>query len=116
MIQTGINRDRRDIAPKEVELMAPIEATTRARQTVALEKTRVPPMPVGVIKSRPQTLLAVPLAAAIGLAVHYFVPKSEVVLPTNFYPTFLRFMFCLGVAGAIAQIYSMPVRRWMRQM
>jgi NitT/TauT family transport system permease protein len=67
-------------------------------------------------KSRPQTLLAIPLAAAIGLAVHYFVPKSEPVLPTHFYPTFLSLMFCLGVAGVIGQMFSSPLRRWMRQM
>jgi NitT/TauT family transport system permease protein len=104
------------MASKEAELMAMINPTSRPQQTVAMEKTRVPTMPVGVIKSRPQTLLAVPLAAAIGLAVYYFVPKSEVVLPTHFYPTFLRLMFFLGVAGAIAQMFSLPVRRWMRQM
>ena len=99
-----------------MELKAPIEATSRPRQAVAMEKTRVPTMPVGVIKSRPQTLLAIPVAAAIGLAVQYFVPKSEALFPTHFYPTLLWIMFSLGVAGAIGQIYSMPLRRWMRQM
>ncbi|HEY1583716.1 MAG TPA: ABC transporter permease [Chthoniobacterales bacterium] len=68
------------------------------------------------MKSRPQTLLMIPVAAAIGLAVHYCIPKSEPVLPTNYYPTFLRLMFCLGVIGAVGQMISLRLRRWMRQM
>ena len=99
-----------------MELQAPLKPTSPPRQAVAIEKTRVPLAASGVFKSRPQTLLAVPVAAVIGLAVHYFVPKSEVMPPTRFYPAFLAIMFCLGVVGAIAQIFSLPVRRWMRQM
>ena len=48
--------------------------------------------------------------------MHYFVPKRELGLPTNFYPTLLWLTFCLGVAGAIGQTYSLPLRRWMRRM
>ena len=101
---------------KEIELVAPIRATPVSRQALSKEKPSAQLKPVSVFKSRPQTLLAVPVAAAIGLAFHYFVPKSEPVGPTNFYPTFLRLMFCLGVVGAVGQIYSLPLRRWMRQM
>jgi NitT/TauT family transport system permease protein len=68
------------------------------------------------ITSRPQTLLAIPVGAIIALAVNYFVPKSEPLLATRYYPTVLAMMLCLGVVGAIAQVFSMPVRRWMRQM
>ncbi|HXA09037.1 MAG TPA: hypothetical protein VNW28_03585, partial [Chthoniobacterales bacterium] len=68
------------------------------------------------LKSRPQTLLAVPVAAAIGLAVHYFVPKDEPLYPTHFYPIFLSVMFGLGLAGALAQISFPRLRRWMRKM
>jgi NitT/TauT family transport system permease protein len=80
------------------------------------ERFKEPTLPTGTFKSRPQTLLAIPVAAAIGLAIHYFVPKSEPILPTNFYPTLLRFMLSLGLAGAVLQIFSIPLRRWMRQM
>src|SRR5204862_7498987 len=90
-------------------------AASRPRSKVAA-RVNEPALPSSIIKSRPQTLLAVPLAAAIGLAVHYFVPKNEPLFSTNFYPTFLRLMFCLGIAGAIGQIFSLPLRRWMRQM
>ncbi len=101
-------------ASKDIELVATV-AASRPRSKVA-GKVKEPALPSSVVRSRPQTLLAVPLAAAIGLAVHYFVPKSEPLLSTNFYPTFLRLMLCLGVAGAIGQIFSLPLRRWMRQM
>jgi NitT/TauT family transport system permease protein len=77
---------------------------------------RVTAPSLSVTRSRPQTLLAIPVAAAIGLVVHYFVPKSEPVLSTHFYPTFLSLMFCLGVAGVIGQMFSSSLRRWMRQM
>lgn len=101
-------------ASKDIELLAPVAASP-PRSNVA-GRVKEPAPPASVIKSRPQTLLAIPVAAAIGLAVHYFVPKSEPLFSTNFFPTFLRLMFCLGVAGAIGQIFSLPLRRWMRQM
>ena len=53
--------------------MPPV-AASRPRSEVA-GRVNEPALPTTVVKSRPQTLLAVPLAAAIGLAVHYFVPK-----------------------------------------
>ncbi len=101
-------------ASKEVELIAPVRAASR-QAAVSVPKVRGTAAQ-SVIKSRPQTLLAIPVAAAIGLVIHYFVPKSEPVLPTNYYPTFLRFAFCLGVIGAVGQMFSLPLRRWMRQM
>lgn len=104
-----------NIAPKEMEIMAPVGPAAEARPAKANAKTLRQTSHRSSFVSRPQTLLVIPVAAALGLAVHYFVPKSEPVLPTNFYPTFLRLMFFLGVAGAIGQIYSLPLRRWMRR-
>jgi NitT/TauT family transport system permease protein len=95
--------------------MNPIAPLISPGKTAAKE-TMVQTPAVGVIKSRPQTLLAIPVAAAIGLGVHYFVPKREVLLPTHFYPAFLWLMFCLGLIGIVGQIYSLRLRRWMRQM
>ena len=99
---------------KDMEMTAPV-ATTRPPSRVT-GTVKEPAHPKGVIKSRPQTLLAIPLAAAIGLGVHYFVPKTEALPPTQFYSIFLAVMFCLGVMGVIGQIFSLPLRRWMRQM
>ena len=99
----------------EMEVTAPV-AASRPPATKVVVRTRKPVLAKRVIKSRPQTLLAIPLAAAIGLAVHYFGPKSEPVLATDRYPTLLSVMFCLGVAGAIGQMFWLPLRRWMRRM
>jgi NitT/TauT family transport system permease protein len=105
-----------DRASKEIQILPSIGTTSTSLPTVPDGAPRVQHQPVTVFKSRPQTLLAIPVAAAIGMAIHYFIPKSEPVLPTNFYPTFLRLMFCLGVAGVAGQIYSVPLRRWMRKV
>ncbi len=67
------------------------------------------------LKSRPQTLLAVPVAASIALAIHFFVPKSEVVPPTHFYPLLLSLMLGLGLVGIVVQFFYLPVRGWMRR-
>ena len=105
-----------NFAPKEIEILAPAGRAAEPRPVGANAKTPTGAKPGSSFVSRPQTLLVVPVAAALGLAVYYFVPKRELGLPTNFYPTLLRLTFCLGVAGAIGQIYSLPLRRWMRRM
>src|SRR5216684_8897027 len=52
------------------------------------------------LKSRPQTLLAVPVGACVALAIHFLVPKKEVVPPSHYYPLILSVMLGLGVLGA----------------
>jgi hypothetical protein len=69
---------------KETQLGAPVRAVPVASQAVSRDKAGAQLEPVALFKSRPQTLLAIPVAAVIGLAIHYFIPKSEPVLPTNF--------------------------------
>jgi NitT/TauT family transport system permease protein len=69
-----------------------------------------------VVKTRPQTLLAVPVGACISLAIHYFVPKHAVVPPTNYYPTLLFIMLGLGLLGAALYPFSQGLRKWMRHM
>ena len=68
------------------------------------------------VKARPQTLLAVPVGACISLAIHYFVPKHEVVPPTNYYPTLLFIVLGWGVLGAALYPFSHRLRIWMRHM
>src|SRR5256886_12594513 len=69
-----------------------------------------------VVKTRPQTLLAVPVGACIALAIHFFVPKREVVPPTHYYPLILSVMLGLGVLGAALYPFFAGLRKWMRQM
>src|SRR6266536_1522612 len=69
-----------------------------------------------VMKSRPQTLLAIPVAASVALAVHFFVPKTQVVPPTHFYPIILVVMLGLGFAGSAIQPFSLRLRLCVRRM
>src|SRR5436309_4114219 len=69
-----------------------------------------------VVRSRPQTLLAVPVGACIALAIHFLVPKREVVPLTHYYPLILSVMLGLGVLGAALHPFFAGLRKWMRQM
>ncbi|MEO7166605.1 MAG: ABC transporter permease [Spartobacteria bacterium] len=100
-----------------MNLIAPVASASRRPAAPVVGSAEIPaPAPKGAIKSRPQTVLAIPVAAAIGLVFYYLVPKAEPILPTHFYPTFLRLAFCVGVIMAAVQMYSQPLRRWMRQL
>ena len=68
------------------------ETTPPARETISA---------VGpALKPRWQTVLAIPIGASIALAIHFFVPKGEVVPETKFYPLLLYIVLGLGVLGA----------------
>jgi NitT/TauT family transport system permease protein len=54
-----------------------------------------------------------PIAAAVALAVHYFLPDSEPTPTTNFYRNLLVILFFATLAPAILQLFSLPVRRWL---
>ncbi len=90
-----------------------IERENRTAESSAGEGS-FPPLPVG--RSRPQTLLAVPIGACIALAIHYFVPKREPLDPTHYYPLLLWVILGLGVLGAALHPFFSGLRRWMRQM
>ena len=68
------------------------------------------------VKTRPQTLLAVPVSACISLAIHYLVPKREIVPPTNYYPILLFALLGLGLLGAALHPFFEGVRKRMRTM
>jgi NitT/TauT family transport system permease protein len=72
--------------------------------------------PVTKTRSRPQTLLAVPVGAGISLAIHYFVPKHEPVPPTHYYPLVLSVMLGLGLLGAALYPFFEGLRKRMRHM
>ena len=68
-----------------------------------------------VVKSRPQTWLAVPVGACIALAIHFLVPKREPVAATHYYPLLLSVMLALGLVGAALYLLFPPVRMFMRK-
>jgi len=69
-----------------------------------------------VVKTRPQTLLAVPVGACIALAIHFFIPKQEPVAPTHYYPLLLFVMLGFGLLGAALYPFSDGLRKRMRHM
>ena len=97
-----------------MELLEPA-AVRRPRSKVA-GIAKEPALAANLIKSRPQTVLAIPVGAAIALAIHFFVPKSEPVVASHYYPSVLAFALGAGLLLAVVQIFSLPVRKWMRHM
>jgi NitT/TauT family transport system permease protein len=69
-----------------------------------------------VVKSRPQTWLAVPVGACIALAIHFLAPKEEPVPATHYYPLLLFVMLGFGLLGSALYPFSEGLRRWMREM
>jgi len=68
------------------------------------------------VQYRPQTLLAVPVGASATLAIHYFVPKTEPLLTSHYFPLLLFAMLGFGVLMAAIYPFSARVRKWMRRM
>jgi len=84
------------------------ETTPPARETISA---------VGpVLKPRWQTVLAIPIGAAIALAIHFFVPKGEAVPETKYYPLLLYAVLGVGLVGAGLYPFFLGVRKRMRQM
>jgi NitT/TauT family transport system permease protein len=98
------------IAFQEIGRKAPpiTETTPPDRETISAVQP--------ALKPRWQTVLAIPIGASIALAIHFFVPKSEAVPPTHFYPVLLYVVLGLGVLGAGLYPFFMGVRKRMRQM
>src|SRR5437899_13014463 len=96
-----------------VEELQPQTAIVSRAQRPGAETAFVAP---SVVKSRPQTWLAVPVGACIALAIHVLVPKREIVPPTHYYPLILSVMLGLGVLGAALCPFFAGLRKWMRQM
>jgi len=105
--------DRRPEVNATVEELRPRAAKIPETPSVGAEVALAAPT---VVKTRPQTLLAVPVGACIALAIHFFVPKQEVVPPTHYYPLLLSIMLSLSLLGAALHPFFDGLRRWMRQM
>src|SRR5438093_164843 len=96
-----------------VEELQPQTAIVSRAQRPGAETAFVTPP---VVKTRPQTLLAVPVGACIALAIHFFVPKQEPVPPTHYYPLVFSVMLGLGLLGAALYPFFEGLRKWMRHM
>lgn len=95
-----------------------IEPTAPAVVAIAAQRPIQSAATAAVVrkKTRPQTLLAVPLGTGIALIIHYFVPKSEEVPITNYYPILLFGVLGLSLFGALLYPFLAGLRKWMRQM
>src|SRR5689334_14143906 len=69
-----------------------------------------------VLKSSTQTFLAIPVGAGIALAIHFFLPKKEIVLTSNYYQSLLFVILGVGLLLAILYPFVPRLRNWMRRM
>jgi len=98
MLQTG--QQQVIIVPQTVNAPVPKSA---ASHTVAL-------------KARLQTLLAVPVATSVALAVHLCLPNNELPLEAHLYSQFLAAVLGAALAADIIHFIWPGLRRWMRHM
>ena len=89
-----------------VPVRAPSDQTARAAR----------PSLSAVARLRGRTLLAVPVATLLALAVHWFVSKNEPPVDTRTYSVFLSVVLGLSLLAAAAQPLWSALRRWMAQM
>ena len=62
------------------------------------------------------TLLAVPVATFIALAVHWAVSRNEPAPETGTYSIFLGIVFGIAITGSVVQKFWDGLRRWMVEM
>jgi NitT/TauT family transport system permease protein len=76
----------------------------------------VSPSPDLVSRPRVLTMLAVPVATLVALAVHLFVSKNEPSVNPQNYSVFLVLVTGLFLTGAVVQPFWIGLRRWMTHM
>ena len=72
--------------------------------------------PSPAVKSQRQTLLAIPVATSIGLAIHLLVSQKEPRDETHSYTLFLGAILVASIVAAMIQPFWRRLRRWMRNM
>ena len=72
--------------------------------------------PSPAVKSQRQTLLAIPVATSIGLAIHLLVSQKEPHDETHSYTLFLGAILVASIVAAMVQPFWRRLRRWMRNM
>jgi NitT/TauT family transport system permease protein len=105
----GIRRGEEvSLSSLEVEPPAPaVEPRARIVSSRAVTAKSSPPL---------LTLLALPLATSIALAIHFLVSKSEPPPETHSYTLFLCGVLAAGIVMTLMQIWWPGLRRWMRDM
>ena len=63
-----------------------------------------------------RTVVAVPAAAVIALAIHFLASKRETVQPTPYYQLLLFVTLGAGLLGAALHPFFSGLRKWMRHM
>ena len=86
--------------------------------SVAEQRARTARGPVAAPLSKPRllTLLAVPVATSIALALHFFVAQKEPPAETHSYTLFLCVVLGAGILMAVVQPWWACLRRWMGNM
>ncbi len=68
------------------------------------------------LKSRWPALLAVPVAAVIGIVVHQLVSRNQFIPGTRSYLILLIGVLVMAGVGAVVQVAALPLRKWMMEM
>jgi NitT/TauT family transport system permease protein len=98
----------------------PVEVATAAEAAAPAESfapptVGAPAMPPAPIRRwRWRSVLAVPGAAGVALATHYFIPDQHPPLATRYYPSLLSAALAIGVVAAVVQAFWNPLRRQVR--
>ena len=87
--------------------LSPPEIKTMVQAPAAVERS--------MSKVCLRTLLMVPIATAIALAVHWSVSKNEPADQRQAYFAFLCAVLGAAVTAALVQAYLPPLQRWMRE-
>src|SRR6266568_2013146 len=103
------DRQQMSTAIQEVGRQTPVATVAQQRPETVF--TAAP-----VMKLRPQTLLAIPVAALIGLAIHLLVSKKEPSDATHYYTLLLGVILGVSIVAAMTQPFWKALRRWMRNM
>jgi NitT/TauT family transport system permease protein len=95
-----------------------VQVKEPVQMPVLIEKTArvVTASSVVASKLRVRTLVALPMATLIALAVHLFVSKTEPVADTRSYSVFLGIVLGASLLAAAAQPFWSSLRRWMAHM
>jgi NitT/TauT family transport system permease protein len=97
------------LMPAKETVLLPTPAAKLSRVTVS-------PIASPATKLRLRTLLAVPIAAAIGIGLHLVVRKNDPEPDTSSWIIFLASILGLSVVLGAVQLSSCALRRWMAHM
>jgi NitT/TauT family transport system permease protein len=106
----GIRRGEEVSISLQAEPPAPVPAVD-SREPIVANRAVAP-----IVSLRLRTLLAVPVAASIALALHFFFSQKELPTETRSYTILLCVALGVGLIMAALQPWWPGLRRWMRNM